>query len=272
MPANSLETRTIMSNAINPKGARQPRPGKNLLVWVDTYLATTVGQKVVVGISGALFVGFVVFHMIGNLKMFSGQDSINAYAHFLKHDLGALIWIARAGLLGIFLAHAGIALRLKFKTNSARPIGYVSQRTAQASPASMTMVYSGIVVLLFIGFHLAHYTFCWLHDADLGGGKTANYLSLTDSKGRHDVYSMVIAGFSTWWISAIYLVSQLVLFVHLSHGIPSVLQTLGLIGQRFVPAARALAYGIGGVLFLGNAAIVLGVWVGFIPPVVEMAK
>lgn len=250
------------TSAINPKGPSVSEAGKGATAWADTYLNTTVGQKVLVALTGSGLVGFVLFHMIGNLKLFSGPESINAYANFLKHDLGALIWIARAGLLGIFALHLTLALRLKYQTNAARPIGYYYQRSAQANPASKTMLQTGLVIGAFVVFHLAHYTFALVHDVTALDGSTVNYLTLKDAKGHHDVYSMLIAGFSTWWISAIYLVANVLLFVHLSHGIPSVFQTLGLVNRRFTQVVKMIGYGIAGTVLIGNLAIVLAIWTG----------
>jgi succinate dehydrogenase / fumarate reductase, cytochrome b subunit len=145
----------------------------------------------------------------------------------------------------------------------------VYQRAAQASVASQTMLWTGIVILLFVLLHLAHYTFGWVHEADLGGGKHINYLELKDAKGQHDVYSMMVAGFRTMWLSAVYLVCQVLIGVHLSHGIQSTIQTLGLKGTRFAPAWVWLGYAVAALVVVGNSAIVLAVWTGFIPPVVR---
>ncbi|WP_088259125.1 succinate dehydrogenase cytochrome b subunit [Fimbriiglobus ruber] len=261
-----------MSTAINPKGPRVFAPDASPTAWTGTYLGSSVGSKILVALTGLGLTTFVVFHMIGNLKMFAGRESINAYAYFLKHDLGALIWIARAGLLGIFAVHIWLALRLKARTAAARPISYASYRPAQASLQSRVMLTTGLVVGAFTLFHLAHYTFAWVHDADLGGGRHINYLDLKDDKGHHDVYSMVIAGFTTPWISVLYLVAQAILLAHLTHGVQSSLQTLGLVGRRFTPAAAALGYAVAGTIFLGNLAIVVAVWVGYLAPVYPMAK
>ncbi len=246
--------------AINPKGARQTPPAAGPSAWVSAYLGSTVGQKIVVALTGSLLVGFVVFHMIGNLKMFSGQDSFNAYAYFLKHSLGALIWVARAGLLTAFVLHVFLVIRLKVKAAAARPVGYYRMKAAQASPASTTMLWTGLAVLAFTVYHLAHFTFGLTHTAE--GGR--NYLELTDAEGRHDAYGMVIAGFSVWWIAGIYLVAQVLLFVHLSHGIASALRTLGVVGKRFDPVAKLLAYATAGTVLIGNYAIVIAVWAGLV--------
>ncbi len=246
--------------AINPKGARQTPPAAGPSAWVSAYLGSTVGRKILVALTGSLLVGFVVFHMIGNLKMFSGRDSFNAYAYFLKHSLGALIWVARAGLLAAFVLHVVLVIRLKVKAAAARPIGYYRMKAAQASPASTTMLWTGLAVLAFTVYHLAHFTFGLTHTAE--GGR--NYLELTDAAGRHDAYGMVIEGFGVWWIAGIYLVAQVLLFVHLSHGIASALRTLGVVGKRFDPAAELLAYATAGTVLIGNFAIVIAVWAGWV--------
>lgn len=261
----------MSTTAANPKGPRTYAPGQTAQDWATTFLLSTVGRKVLTALTGLGLAGFVVFHMIGNLKVFSGRDSLNAYASFLKHDLGLLIWLARGGLLGLFLLHAALALWLNARTAKARPVPYVVHRTAQATFASRTMLSTGIVIGVFTLFHLAHYTFGWVHGVELvqPDGKVffTNYLALTDDKGRHDVYSMVVAGFRTPWIAILYLVSQVPIAVHLSHGVKSALQTLGLVGRRFTPVAEGLAVAVAAAVFLGNCGLVLGVWAGFAPPV-----
>ncbi len=250
--------------AINPKGPRTENAGGSAKAWAETYLGSSVGSKILIALTGAGLVTFVVFHLIGNLKLFQGREAINHYADFLKHDLGVLIWIARAGLLTIFVLHLTLAIRLKQKALAARPIGYIHQRSAQASPAATTMIWTGVVIGAFVLFHLAHYTFAWAHDAVGPDGRLVNYLELKDAKGRHDVYAMMISGFSTWWIAVLYLLAQVLLFVHLSHGISSVVQTLGLLNRRFTPAVKAFGVCLAGAIFLGNAAIVIGVWRGWV--------
>lgn len=261
-----------MSTAINPKGPPAAVPGGDAATWAATYLTSSVGSKVLVALTGLGLSGFVVFHMIGNLKVFSGPEGINNYAHFLKHDLGALIWVARAGLLGIFVLHLGLAIRLKAKAAEARPVEYMYQRSAQASLASQSMLLTGLVIGAFTLFHLAHYTFAWVHAADLGNGRYVSYLDLKDANGKHDVYSMIVAGFSTPWISGLYLAAQAVLAVHLSHGVQSALRTLGLAGKRFLPVARGLGYAVAGTVLVGNAAIVVAVWSGYVAPIYPMVK
>lgn len=293
--------------AINPKGPRVYATGNTPTAWATTYLTSSVGQKILVGLTGLLLVGFVVFHMIGNLKVlpgfeeasrgaveraektaekkypddpnaqlqyvrehaksFDAQEHINKYAAFLKHDLGALIWIARGGLLVLFVTHFVIAIRLRAKAGEARPIGYTVSRTAQATVAAKTMLWTGVVILLFVAFHLAHYTFGWVHGATVNG-QYHNYLDMHDAEHRHDLYSSMIAGFTEPWVCVIYILSQALLLVHLSHGIQSSLQTIGLVGKRFTPMAKWIGWGTAATIFAGNMAIVMGVWLGWAKPVI----
>jgi len=246
-----------MSAAINPKGAHVYTKETGPFNWVMTYLTSSVGQKIVVALTGLGLVGFLVGHMIGNLKVFSGPESLNKYAHFLQHDIGALLWIARGGLLGLFLLHLAIALRLRGKATAARPIGYQNHHSAQASTASKTMLYTGLLIAAFTIFHLAHYTFMVVHP-EYGDLK----YTLKGGQETHDVYRMVISGFTTPWISGLYVVAQIVLFVHLSHGIPSSFRTLGLVGKRFDPAAKQLGYVVAAIIVGGNLLIVGAVAAG----------
>ena len=262
--------------AIKPKGSRVIPTEEGPIGWASTYLNSTVGSKIVVACTGLLLVGFLIVHMLGNLKVLFGQDEINAYAYFLKHSIGPYLWIARLGLLLIFITHIALTLRLQNRSASARPVGYVYQRSAQASFQSRTMLLSGIVIGLFTLFHLAHYTFGWVHEAQLPNGRQVNYLALMqvlpDGTERHDVYSMVVAGFRTPWIALLYIVTQLVLFAHLSHGIQSTIQTLGLKGGRFSPFWSALGYLAAGAILAGNLAIVFAIWSGLIQPIYPMVK
>jgi succinate dehydrogenase / fumarate reductase, cytochrome b subunit len=257
------------SAAIHPKGPRLVPEKATAVDWAESYLASTVGQKILVAVTGLSLGLFVLFHMIGNLKMFHGPESINQYAYFLKHDLGALIWIARGGLLSVFVVHLFLTIRLKLRASAARPIGYTYAKTAQASPASMSMIWTGFVIGAFVLFHLAHFTFAMVHDVPTADGKgMTNYLDLkyrlTNGKEVHDVYAMVLAGFRTPWISVIYLIAQGLLFVHLSHGFQSSLTTLGVVSKRFQNLAKLAGIGLAAAIVVGNFAIVLAVWLGHV--------
>jgi succinate dehydrogenase / fumarate reductase, cytochrome b subunit len=253
----------------HPKGPTEPEPARGAGPFVRAFLESSVGAKVLVALTGLGLVGFTAFHMIGNLKVFQGPDAVNGYAYFLKHDLGALIWIARAGLLAIFVLHLALAIRLTLRSRAARPVPYQFPGSVQATIASRTMIWSGVAVGLFVLFHLAHFTFGWVHGAEVAPGTVVNYLDLRDAKGRHDVYSMVVAGFRTPWLAAIYVAAQVVLFVHLLHGVQSSFQTLGLKNRRFARAIWAFGWLVALTILVGNVAIVVGVLAGFAPPLYE---
>jgi len=255
----------------HPKGPPKADPTEEAGPYLSAVLDSSVGSKILVALTGLGLVSFAVIHMIGNLKVFQGPDSINAYAYFLKHSLGALIWIARAGLLGIFVLHLALALRLQFRSSAARPVPYQYPGSVQATAASRTMMWSGIVVGLFIMFHLAHFTFCWVTPVETAPGKWESYLELKDSHGRHDVYSMVVFGFSNPLLVALYTVAQLVLFVHLLHGIQSSFQTLGLKNRRFASLIKLLGFAVAFTILVGNLVIVFGVMAGYAPPLHKSA-
>ncbi len=244
------------------------RSGLGLLNWATNIFTTSVGSKLLVAITGILLSGFVIIHLIGNLKLFGGPDKINAYAEFLK-ELGPLLWAARIALLTVLLIHLTLVIRLKSRSAWARPQGYYYTKTIQASQSSRTMLMTGIVIFLFILFHLAHYTFGLIEKKEVtdpvtGATVMKNYTELKDAKGRHDVYQMVIHGFTSPVISIFYLLCQLVLMVHLSHGLQSVFQTLGLNSPRIQPTIYWIAHLIAILIVLGNSAIVVAVLFGYV--------
>jgi succinate dehydrogenase / fumarate reductase cytochrome b subunit len=251
----------------HPKGSPALKADRQVVPFVWAFFDSSVGAKITVALTGLGLVTFTVFHMIGNLKVFSGPDAINAYASFLKYDLGILIWLVRAGLLAIFVLHLTLAIRLTVRSKAARPVPYAYSGSVQATISSRTMIWSGAVVGLFVLFHLAHFTFAWVHGAEDSMGHYVNYLELKDAKGRHDVYSMIIAGFTTPWLCILYIVAQVMLFFHLLHGVQSSFQTLGLKNSRFRQAIRLLGFAIATTILVGNLFIVIGVWTGLAPPV-----
>jgi succinate dehydrogenase / fumarate reductase cytochrome b subunit len=239
-PTNSLPSRT------------------GLAAWLAQYCSSTVGLKFAVAITGAMLLGFVIAHLAGNLNVFKGQEALNKYALFLK-DLGPILWAMRIGLLIVFVTHILLTLMLKKRSLDARPVQYVRPATIQATFASVTMVQTGLLIFAFVIYHLAHFTFGLTQSAN-----GQNYLSLHDSAGRHDVYSMVINGFSSPLVAATYILAQAILFIHLSHGIQSVFQTLGLNTPRTARAFKLLGYSVAGLIFVGNCSIVIAVWAGFV--------
>ena len=233
-----------------------------LIAWLTPMLPSTVGRKLVVALTGTALTGFVIAHMAGNLHIFQGRDALNSYAHMLK-ELGPLLWTMRLGLLACLVLHMYCSITLKLQSMAARPIRYVYENTAQATLASRTMVQTGLVLFVFILFHLAHYTFGWIDRMPDG----RNYLDVRDQlTGWQDVYAMTVHGFKNPVVSILYIAAQLILWVHMSHGVGSVFQTLGISTPRIWPFFRILGLTVASIVVLGNIAIVVAVWANLLPP------
>lgn len=210
-------------------------------------LSSSIGKKVVMALTGLVLAGFVLSHMAGNLLMFKGPAAINAYAKWL-HDNLALLWVARTVLLASVVAHIWAGVLLTMENRAARAGGPTVGATRRATIASRTMPYSATVLLGFAVFHLLHFTFraVALGDVDFGG----------------DVYRMVIAGFSVPLVAVFYIVSMLLLCLHLSHGVSSVFQTLGLRNERWRGRLDTLALAYAWIVALGFISIPLAVLIG----------
>jgi succinate dehydrogenase / fumarate reductase cytochrome b subunit len=187
--------------------------------------------------------------MSGNLLMFKGPQAINAYAEWLHSHPGAL-WIARVILILSVIGHIWTGILLTLENRAARAGGPAVDATRRAPLSSRTMPYSGIVILAFLVFHLLHYTF---RKVALGGKDFGE-----------DVYAMVVFGFSSPAVSVFYIVSMLLLCLHLSHGVSSVFQTLGLRNERWRGRVDLIATAYGWIIALGFISIPLAVLLGCI--------
>jgi succinate dehydrogenase / fumarate reductase, cytochrome b subunit len=221
------------------------------------FLQTSVGKKSIVAVTGALLLGFVVAHMLGNLQIFLGAENINSYAKTLQ-DLGGLLWVARIGLLVAFVAHIGMAIKITLENKAARPVPYAVNKVHKATLASRIMPYTGIVILAFVIYHLLHFTLASFNP---------EYKTLLDEQGRHDVYKMVIAGFSNPVSSLFYIIAQACLALpigHLSHGIFSIFQTLGVNHPNIDGRIKLASVAVALVIFLGNSSIPVAVLLGIL--------
>jgi succinate dehydrogenase / fumarate reductase cytochrome b subunit len=222
---------------------------------VKSILASSVGLKVAMASSGLLLGAWLFLHMAGNLAVFKGQQAMNAYARFLKHDLTLLLWLTRAGLVALLAVHVAAGVQLVKRNRGARPHRYVCEDTVEASFASRSMFLSGAVVLAFVVYHLLHFTFGATHPA---------HFALRDAGGRHDVYSMVVLGFRSPYVTASYIVALLLLGLHLSHGAASLFRTLGLDSLRCRRTLRGLGWTVTLVIVAGFLAVPLCVLVGVV--------
>jgi succinate dehydrogenase / fumarate reductase, cytochrome b subunit len=221
-----------------------------------TLYRSSIGKKAIMAVTGLIWIGYVVVHMYGNLKVFQGAFYFNEYAEGLRY-LGSpvfghlhLLTIARAGLVGSLALHVWAAVSLYDQARRARPVSYESRTIVQANYASLTMRWGGTVVLLFIIFHLAHLT--W----GVPG------VHATFVKG--DAYANLVNGFQSLPVVLIYLVALVALGFHLFHGTWSMFQTLGLRYRNVERPIRTLAWLLAILVPLGFAVVPIAVLLGFV--------
>lgn len=232
---------------------------------VGNLFRSSIGRKILMAVTGLILIGFVVGHLVGNLQVFQDPDHINGYAEFL-HRLGPLLWLARLGLIAAVVIHIWAATVLTLENNRARGgVAYGVKHTIRATLASRTMRLTGYVVLAFIVYHLAHFTF--------GGAQTASFKdNLPAYTMQHDyriagfpvidggtkvadVHSMVIKGFQAPLVSVFYIIAVGLLSFHLLHGFDSLFQTLGLRSTKWAAGLRTITVLFCVAYFLGNLAI-----------------
>ena len=221
---------------------------------VMTLYRSSVGKKVLMAISGLILFGFIVGHMLGNLKVFQGQEAMDAYALFLR-EVGypvvpeyGLIWVARIVLLGALLIHVQAAVTLWLSSRRARGQGYRKEDSQVFSYASRTMRWGGVIILVFVIYHLLHLTTGTVHpDFEYGSA-----------------YANLVIGFQSPFVVGFYLLAVGALCVHLYHGLWSAFATLGSQNRRIEKVRRPLAVGIAWALFVGYAVVPLGVQAGIV--------
>ncbi len=199
-------------------------------------------------LTGLVLAGFVLGHMTGNLLMFKSPAAINAYAKWL-HENVALLWTARSVLLISVFAHIWVGIQLTLENRAARAGGPAVEATRRATIGSRTMPYSGVVILGFVIFHLLHFTLKMVALGDV-------------AVDPNDVYKMVVTGFSCKTVAVFYIISMLLLCLHLSHGVSSVFQTLGLRNERWRGRLDVLALAYAWIVALGFISIPLAVLTG----------
>jgi succinate dehydrogenase / fumarate reductase cytochrome b subunit len=214
-----------------------------------TFWRSTIGKKVVMAVTGLIGVGFVVGHMLGNLQVFLGAAKFNAYAHFLR-SLGELLWVVRGVLVAALVLHVIAAVQLSRGRLAARPVGYKRGSQHEVSTfASRTIRWGGALLLLFIVFHILHFT----------------TLDIFRDYSRTDVYANVIRGFNVWWIVLLYVAAMFALALHLYHGIWSSLRTIGASTTSGDPTRRPLIAVLAVIVWLGFTVIPVAIFTGLYP-------
>jgi len=205
-------------------------------------------------LTGAFLFGWIFAHMAGNLKLYLGAEHFNEYAQWLR-VMGApamphstLLWVARIALLVAVWLHIQAATQLTIMNRNARPVDYTGRDYVTASYASRTMRWGGVIILLFVIYHLMHLTFGNLHPDFV----------------ENDPYHNVVTGFQVWWTSAFYIIANLALGLHLYHGLWSMFNSLGLNHPKFNPWRRNFAAAFALIITLANVSFPIAVLIGVV--------
>jgi succinate dehydrogenase cytochrome b subunit len=245
-----------MAQAVTREAASitAPRAKKRKPFLLDLY-STAVGKKYVMAITGLIGVGYVIAHMVGNLKMYLGPREIDEYGEFLRDLLVPLLprtvalWTMRIVLIAALVLHLHAAYTLTLINRRARPVRYQSPRDyIAANFASRTMRWTGIIVLLFLAYHLADLTWGWLNPDFVRG---AVYHNLDESLSQIPV-------------AILYIVANIALGIHLFHGVWSLFQSMGWNSPRFNSWRRGIATAIATVIVVGNCSFPIAVQAGIV--------
>jgi succinate dehydrogenase / fumarate reductase, cytochrome b subunit len=228
------------------------RPDRKKAPFLVEFYRSAVAKKWIMAVTGLMLMGFVFFHMIGNLKMYigklpDGRYDIDVYGEFLRELLVPILprtvtlWLLRFGLIGAFALHIQSAYALTVMNRKARPVSYQSKRDyIAANFASRSMRYTGVIFSLFLMWHLADFTWGWFNKGYVRG----------------EVYRNIGASLSYFPVAMIYIVGNVALGIHLFHGAWSLFQSLGVNNPRFNRFRRLFATGFAGVVVLGNLSFV----------------
>lgn len=226
----------------------------NSATWIGGFYRSAIGKKAVMAVTGVFLFGWILLHMLGNLKVYLGPEHYNEYAKFLI-TMGApllpnktLLIVVRVLLLVAVVLHIDAAVRLTIMNRKARPLAYRDRENPAADYASRTMRWSGVIILLFVWYHLGHLTFGKFHPSFVEG----------------DPYHNFVTGFQVWWASAIYIVANLALGLHLYHGLWSMFNSLGLNHQKFNAWKRIFSTGFAGLITLANVSFPIAVLIGVV--------
>jgi len=228
---------------------------KKSTFWPAEFYSTAVGKKWVMALTGVGLMGFVLVHMVGNLKMFLGRTEFDYYAESLRTLLypimphHVVLWGFRIGLIAMFAFHIHSAYTLTRMNHRARPIKYQSSRDYIAvSFASRTMRWTGVIIGLYIVFHLADLTWGFANPDFVRGA----------------AYDNLVASFERWPVAVIYVVANIALGIHLFHGGWSMFQSLGMNSPRYNNARRIFAAGFAVTVAGINCVFPIAVLVGIV--------
>ncbi len=232
--------------------AAKPSSNRLVALW-----SSVIGKKVIMAATGAVLVLFVIGHMLGNLKIFSGPEEINAYSRFLREvgwpefGYSELLWGVRIVLLLCVVLHITAATQLTIMNRQARPVGYGEKKNVETTWGAVTMRWGGVLLAVFIAFHLFHFT----------GGMVGFQLGQFE---HLMVYQNVVAGFSNTPIAVFYIIAMCALCLHLDHGIWSALQTMGWVTQSNTKSLRLVSRIVALIIFVGFISVPISVMAGWV--------
>ncbi|MCX7879980.1 MAG: succinate dehydrogenase cytochrome b subunit [Ignavibacteria bacterium] len=208
---------------------------------IFSYLRSTILSKVVMAVTGAILVLYLIIHTAGNLLIYFGRDTLNSYSAFL-HSLGPILWIFRVVLIVSVVLHIITSIKLKFENWNAKPTGYALKHYLKARFSSRTMIWTGIMIFAFVLYHLLHFTFRVTNPQHY----SAEFFQMHNAVStvileRFDVYKMVVLGFKNPLISLVYIVGVIIVGFHLDHAIQSMFQTLGFNEKHYFPTLQNLS-------------------------------
>ena len=221
-----------------------------------TFFCSPVGRKLVMALSGFILVFFITIHLVGNSSFYVGPDGINAYASKL-HSLGPFVWVFRLFMLAAFAIHMYFGISLYLENRAAKTSGYAVTKHLKATVASKTMIWTGLTVAAFLVYHLLHFTIPAI-------SPETSALRNFDIAGRPDVFTMMLKGFKGIAAPALYAIGLVALGLHISHGMQSMLQTVGVAGEKTLPVMIKAAIIGAAVIFIGYIAIPASVLAGII--------
>lgn len=225
------------------------------MTWVGSFYRSAIGKKAIMAVTGVILFGFVLAHMIGNLKLYYGEPThMNEYGAWLRTigmpalPQGGALWIMRALLLAAVILHIHAAYALTRMNAEARPVAYRERGYLRASYAARTMRWGGVIILLFVIYHILHFTTGQAHPSFIPEAP----------------YENAISGFQVWWVSAFYIVANLALGFHLHHGLWSMFASLGWTSPKYNPLRRNFATTFAVVITAANISFPLAVLTGFL--------
>ena len=225
---------------------------------IENIFRSSLGKKYLMAATGGVLFLFVIGHLLGNLQVFLGREAINRYGHFLQSNL-ELVWPARLALLAALILHIWSAAKLTAENRAARPISYEAWNPTTAGYASRTMFMSGLIIFVFIVYHLLHFTV----QAQFVNLTGQNFVVFEDAQQRHDIFKMTVVGFSNIWVSLFYLVGMALLSLHLSHGAASMFQSLGWKKKEYQKLIDGMARALAIFIFVGYSSIPVAILLGY---------